>query len=80
MISVVIPLCNEAEILDELVSRCLDTCATLERAFEVIMSKGGAGGELWRGLRRNLDDRQGAIPSQPSNLFASQGSIFKGSQ
>jgi undecaprenyl-phosphate 4-deoxy-4-formamido-L-arabinose transferase len=41
-ISVVIPVFNEEPNLDELIKRCLDTCRTMERRFELILVDDGS--------------------------------------
>ena len=41
-ISVVIPVFNEEAVLDELIDRCLKTCDTLNRPFEIILVDDGS--------------------------------------
>lgn len=42
LISVVIPVFNEEENLDELIRRCLDACRSMEKPFEIILVDDGS--------------------------------------
>lgn len=42
MVSVVIPVFNEADCLDELIRRCLTACGTMNRPFEIVLVNDGS--------------------------------------
>ncbi len=60
-VSIVIPVFNEEENLDELVRRCLETCRCLERPFELVLVDDGSRDSSARLISQTCDDHGGEV-------------------
>jgi len=60
-VSVVIPVFNEEENLEELIDRCLKTCTRMGRTFEIILVDDGSSDESRNMIRRAAEKNLGEI-------------------
>jgi undecaprenyl-phosphate 4-deoxy-4-formamido-L-arabinose transferase len=60
-VSLVIPVFNEERNIEELIKRCLKTCAGLDRLFEIILVDDGSSDRSAQMIRRAAEEHQGRI-------------------
>ena len=60
-ISIVIPVFNEEENLEELLERCLNTCMKMEREFEIILIDDGSSDESRNMITKAAEQNPGRI-------------------
>lgn len=60
-VSVVIPVYNEAAVLNELISRCLTACATLEESWELVLVDDGSADESAKMLLAAVEQHPGQV-------------------
>ncbi|MBC8175762.1 MAG: glycosyltransferase, partial [Deltaproteobacteria bacterium] len=60
-VSIVIPVFNEEENLEELLERCLNTCMKMEREFEIILIDDGSSDESRNMITKAAEQNPGKI-------------------
>ena len=60
-ISIVIPVFNEEENLEELLERCLNTCRGMERDFEIVLVDDGSSDESRNLITKAVEQNPGRI-------------------